>query len=272
MREKLRAIIESKAWEYTIISIIALNAITLGIETSQTVQQHYGPILRTLDDIVVGIYVVEISLRVYAYGLRFFRGAWNLFDFIIVSIALVPTTGPAAILRSLRILRILRLISVVPSLRRVIGGLVLALPGMGSIMLLLSLVYYVFSVMATQLYGETFPEWFGTIGASAYSLFQIMTLEGWSDAIVRPVMDVYPNAWMFFIPFILTTALTVLNLFIGVIVAAMEEEHEKEMEEHHHYVRMEASEIMKELRTLRQDVAKLRRNRKASQKQKVELT
>ncbi len=99
-----------------------------------------------------------------------------------------------------------------------------------------------------------------------------MTLEGWSDAIVRPVMDVYPNAWMFFIPFILTTALTVLNLFIGVIVAAMEEEHEKEMEEHHHYVRMEASEIMKELRTLRQDVAKLRRNRKASHKQKVEMT
>ncbi|WP_057464928.1 ion transporter [Pseudovibrio sp. POLY-S9] len=270
--KKLRAIIESKAWEYTIISIIALNAITLGVETSQTVQQHYGPILRTLDDIVVGIYVIEISLRVFAYGFRFFRGAWNLFDFFIVSIALIPATGPAAILRSLRILRVLRLISVVPSLRRVIGGLVLALPGMGSIMLLLSLVYYVFSVMATQLYGETFPEWFGTIGASAYSLFQIMTLEGWSDAIVRPVMDVYPNAWLFFIPFILTTALTVLNLFIGVIVAAMEEEHERDVEEHHHYVRMEANAIMKELRTLRQDVTKLRRNRKAPHKKTAELT
>ena len=159
--------------------------------------------------------------------LRFFRDPWSLFDFIVVAIALIPATGNLSVLRALRILRVLRLITVVPSLRRVVGGLITALPGMGSIVVLLSLLFYVFAVMATKLFGQSFPEWFGTIGASAYSLFQIMTLESWSMGIVRPVMEQYPYAWAFFVPFIIVTTFAVLNLFIGIVVNAMQTEHEK---------------------------------------------
>ncbi len=115
-------------------------------------------------------------------------------------------------LRALRILRVLRAISIVPSLRRVVEGLINALPGMGSVFALMSLIFYIAAVMATKLFGAAFDEWFGTIGRSAYSLFQIMTLESWSMGIVRPVMEVYPWAWAFFVPFILVTTFAVVNL------------------------------------------------------------
>ncbi|WP_083793254.1 ion transporter [Pseudovibrio sp. JE062] len=266
MRAKLRSIIESRQWEYTIISIIALNAIILGLDTSMSLIANYGMILRFLDELILAIFVVELTLRIIAFGPSFFKGPWNLFDFFIISIALVPATGPATILRSLRILRILRLISVVPSLRSVIGGLILALPGMGSIVLLMGLVFYVFSVMATRLYGAVFPEWFGSIGASAYSLFQIMTLESWSMGIVRPVMEVFPNAWMFFIPFILCTAFTVLNLFIGIIVAAMQQEHDKDLEEDRINVHEETRHVLHELKDLKiellSELERIRKDRK----------
>ena len=145
----------------------------------------------------------------------------------------------------------LRLIRVVPSLRRVVGGLMAALPGMGSITMLLLLVFYVFSVMATKLYGGVFPEWFGSIGASAYSLFQIMTLESWSMGIVRPVMEQFPMAWIFFIVFILCTSFTVLNLFIGIIVSAMQAEHEAHANE-------DREQLMDNQRRISQELAEIR--------------
>ncbi len=130
----------------------------------------------------------QIALRIYVFRLSFFKRPWSLFYFFVVAVALVPATG------ALSVLRVLRLVSAVPSLQRVIGGLIAALPGLGSIVLLMSLAFYIFSVMATNLYGETFPEWFGSLGASAYMLFQIMTLESWSMGIVRPVMEAHPWA------------------------------------------------------------------------------
>ena len=162
-------------------------------------------------------------------------------------------------LRALRILRVLRLISVVPSLRKVIGGLVASLPGIASIFVLLMLVFYVFAVMATKLYGATFPEWFGSIPASFYTLFQVMTLESWSMGIVRPVMEVHPTAWIFFVPFIGATAFTVLNLFIGVIVSAMQEEHDSEANTQRQELRGETELVLAEVRALRAEVAELRR-------------
>jgi voltage-gated sodium channel len=162
------------------------------------------------------------------------------------------------VLRALRILRVLRLITVVPSLRRVVGGLVAALPGMGSVVMLLALVYYVFAVMATKLFAASFPDWFGSIGASAYSLFQIMTLESWSMGIVRPVMEVYPWAWMFFIPFIITTSFAVLNLFIGIIVSAMQEENEEAAVAERGQMHREQETILAEIRALREEVRALR--------------
>jgi voltage-gated sodium channel len=207
---------------HTVLGLIILNAVVLGLETSDLLMARYGPWLRMLDQAMLGVFVLEIGLRIVAWRGAFFRDPWSVFDFVVVGIALVPASGPFAVLRALRVLRVLRVLTMVPSMRRVVGGLLAALPGLSSIAMVLLLVYYVFGVIATQLFGDAFPDWFGTLGRSLYSLFQIMTLESWSMGIVRPLMEVYPYAWMFFIPFILVATFTMLNLFIGVIVSAMQ--------------------------------------------------
>ncbi|WP_127145646.1 ion transporter [Pelagibacterium montanilacus] len=258
MRSKIALLVSSRRWEQWIITIIIINAVTLGLETVPEVMARAGGLLETFDRIILAIFIVEIALRLYAFGFRFFRDPWSIFDFTIVAIALIPASGPFTVLRALRILRVLRLISVVPSLRRVVGGLISALPGLGSIVVLLLLVFYVFAVMATKLFGASFPDWFGSIGASFYSLFQIMTLESWSMGIVRPVMEIYPWAWAFFVPFIACTAFTVLNLFIGVIVSAMQEEHDAILEADRQALQSETSMVLEEVRALRTEVAQMR--------------
>ena len=254
----LRTLIESRRFEAVITTLIIVNAITLGLETSPTVMARFGGLLVALDVAVLAVFVIELAARFAVYRTDFFRDPWRVFDLIVVAIALIPSTGNLSVLRALRILRVLRLVSVVPSLRRVVGGLIAALPGMGSIVLLLALVFYVFSVMATKLFAATFPEWFGSIGESAYSLFQIMTLESWSMGIVRPVMDVHPYAWVFFIPFIVLTSFAVLNLFIGIIVSAMQEEHESSASEERSAMQLEQETILSEIRALREEVRSLK--------------
>ena len=161
--------------EKGIIVLLIINAITLGMETSQSIMSYAGDFILTLDVIILSIFVLELVLRLYVRGWEFFKDPWCIFDFIIITIALIPATGPFQVLRALRILRILRLASAIPSMRRVVNGLVTAIPGMGSVTLLLTMIFYLFAVIATNLYAETFPDWFGSIGASLYSLFQIMT-------------------------------------------------------------------------------------------------
>jgi voltage-gated sodium channel len=243
----LRALVESPRTERFITALIVVNAITLGLETSPTAMEHIGPLLLAFDTFVIAVFTIEIALRIAVHRLEFFRQPWSIFDFIVVAIAIVPATEGFQVLRALRVLRVLRVITVVPSLRRVVGALASAVPGMGAIFLLLGLVFYVFSVMATKLFGASFPDWFGTIGASAYSLFQIMTLESWSMGIVRPVMQVYPYAWAFFVPFILCATFIALNLFIGVIVSAMQGEHEQQL-------KLEQKELDEERRRLAGEV------------------
>jgi voltage-gated sodium channel len=256
-RSRLRATFERRAVERLVVTVIIVNAVTLGLETSVTAMELAGPVLRLIDTAALAFFTVELALRMFAWGPRFFRGPWNLFDFVIVGIALLPQTGGLSVLRSLRILRALRLISTVPAMRRVVGALLSALPGMGSVAALLLLVFYVFAVMATKLFGASFPEWFGTLGASFYSLFQIMTLESWSMGIVRPVMAAHPLAWLFFVPFILVTTFAVLNLFIAIIVNAMQAGHEVDSEK----LEVDHREVMAELKALRGELAALRRER-----------
>lgn len=206
-----------------ILAVILFNAVLLGLETSQTMMSMFGGLLKALDTACLAIFVIEIVLKLIAYRFAFFKSGWNVFDFIIVGIALVPGTEGLSVLRALRILRLLRVVSVAPSLRRVVEGFVSALPGMGSVFVLMALIFYIGSVMATKLFGATFPDWFGTLGLSAYSLFQIMTLESWSMGIVRPVMEIYPYAWAFFVPFIMVTTFAVVNLLVGLIVNSMQD-------------------------------------------------
>jgi voltage-gated sodium channel len=214
-----------------VIAVILVNAVTLGLETSDTAMATAGPLILLIDRICLSIFVIEIVLKLIAHGRQFFRSAWNVFDFVIVGIALVPNAQGMSVLRALRILRVLRVISVAPRLRRVVEGFITALPGMGSVFLLMAIIFYIGSVMATKLFSDSFPEWFGTLGASAYSLFQIMTLESWSMGIVRPVMEVYPYAWAFFVPFILVTTFAVVNLLVGLVVNSMQDAHSEETNE-----------------------------------------
>jgi voltage-gated sodium channel len=257
-RLRALAFVERRGFQNAILWLIVVNAVTLGLETSPTAMAAAGPVLIAIDRTILAVFVVEIALRIAAHGWRFFRDPWSIFDFIVVAIALVPATGQFSVLRALRILRVLRLISAVPRMRRVVTALLSAIPGLGAIIALLSLIFYVSAVMATKLFGASFPDWFGTIGESLYSLFQIMTLESWSMGIVRPVLEVYSLAWLFFVPFILITTFTTLNLFIAVIVNAMQAEHDREAEAAEAEARGERGALLEELQAVRRDLAELR--------------
>jgi len=211
-----------------IIAVILFNAVILGLETWDTLMAEAGVVILLADRICLAIFCAEILLKLYAHRLKFFRSGWNIFDFVIVGIALIPAGQGLSVLRALRILRVLRVVSVSPNLRRVVEGFVTALPGMGSVFLLMGIIFYIGAVMATKLFGASFPEWFGSLGASLYSLFQIMTLESWSMGIVRPVLEVYPYAWVFFVPFIMVTTFAVVNLLVGLIVNSMQDAHAAE--------------------------------------------
>ena len=268
--QKLLNLIESNLFTFGITALILVNAITLGLETDQSITARYGGLLHWIDRIILVLFSIELLLKFYVYRSRFFRSGWNLFDLAIVAIAWVPTSGALTVLRALRILRVLRLISVVPQLRRVVSAIGHSIPGMVSVVGVLGLIFYVASVLATKLFG-TYPdpnmqEWFGSIGASAYTLFQIMTLESWSMGVVRPTMELFPWAWSFFIPFIIITSFAVLNFFIGIIVDSMQIVQKQEEtisdEENKHITMREYKLLKKQLDLLTTKLGELQNQRK----------
>ncbi len=222
-RLALASWIESNRVQWTVVGVILLNAVILGLETSPTVMAGYGPILIAVDKACLAVFVLELLMKLLAYGRVFFRSGWNWFDAFVVGIALVPAAGPWAVLRSLRVLRVLRLLTVVPQLRRVVAAFLHAIPGLLGVVAVMAIFFYTAAVLATNLFGSSHPQWFGSLGRSLYSLFQIMTLESWSMGIVRPIMEIQPWAWAFFVPFIVIATFTILNLFIGIIVSTMQE-------------------------------------------------
>ncbi len=259
---RLQDLLEDKRFQHTILALIIVNAIILGLETSPALMLVAGDALQWLDRLLLLVFVLEIAARIFVYRLAFFRDPWSLFDFVVVGIALMPATGQFGVLRALRVLRVLRILTIVPSMRRVVGALLGAIPGLSSIALVLLLIYYVFAVIATNLFGQTHVEFFGSLGASFYTLFQIMTLESWSMGVARPVMETYPLAWMFFVPFILIATFTMLNLFIAIIVNAMQSFSESEARETRDTLRdaqqhIEA-DMHAEIQQLRRDIAELK--------------
>jgi len=269
-RARLLAITESARFQRAIIVLIVANAVILGLETSPAIMQRMGGVLRSVDGAILVVFVVEILMRLAAHGRAFFRDPWSLFDSFVVGVALVPATEAFSVVRALRVLRVLRIASAVPRMRRVVEALLHALPGLGSVVSILLLVFYVAGVMATQLFGSAFPDWFGTLPRSLYSLFQIMTLESWSMGIVRPVMERYPYAWAFFVPFILIATFTMLNLFIAVVVNAMQSRYHEEEAAEAQAAHIEREQMLVEVRALREEVAALTEELRADRSSKMD--
>ncbi|MGO2234005.1 ion transporter [Marinomonas sp. UCMA 3892] len=259
MRQRLKAFIENLLVQRILLALILINAVILGLETSPEVMTTAGPFLMALDKAILAVFVVELGIRLAVHRFAFFKDGWNVFDFIVVGIALVPASGPFAVLRALRVLRVLRVLTFVPSMRKIVGALVKSLNGMLSIAMVLGLVYYVAAVMVTKLFGEAFPEWFGSLGASLYTLFQVMTLESWSMGIARPVMEAFPYAWAFFIPFILIATFTMLNLFIAVIVNAVQTMHDDEHKEELDAEKATQQQLLEQMQQLQLELKELRR-------------
>lgn len=230
LHHNLGIIVESSLFSKFIMWLIIINAAILGLETYPAIMAEYGAILITIDHVILWVFIAELTLKITVYGMRFFRDPWGVFDVIVVAIAFIPANEAFSVLRAARILRVLRLISIFPRLRRVVEGLITAIPGIGSIGAILSIIFYVFAVMATKLFGESYPDWFGTLGSSMFSLFQIMTLEGWAD-MVREIKQTHQIGAPFFIVYILIATFTVLNLFIAVVVDAMQREQKAQEDE-----------------------------------------
>jgi len=273
VRAHVRSLVDAAWFKRLIIILILLNGVTLGLETWPQVLAEHGRPLHALDRTLLWIFVAEIGLRLYAYRRDFFRDPWNLFDLVVIGIALLPATGPFSVLRVLRVLRLLRLLSAIPSLRMVVTGLFRALPGMASISLLLALLLYIAGVVATKLFQQSSPQYFGDLWTSLFTLFQIMTGDGWST-IALDVMDHQPYAWTFFIVYILVSTFIALNLFIAVAVEALEHGSERTHGEdgadregprptedpaEPAPARAADDAVLAELRALRGEVAELRR-------------
>ncbi|QUX97875.1 ion transporter [Marinomonas sp. CT5] len=262
LRQRLKTFIENALVQRILLALILINAVILGLETSKDVMTSIGPFLMTLDKVILAVFVAELGIRLAVHRFAFFKDGWNVFDFVVVGIALVPASGPFAVLRALRVLRVLRVLTFVPSMRNIVGALIKSLNGMLSIAMVLGLVYYVAAVMVTKLFGEAFPEWFGSLGASLYTLFQVMTLESWSMGIARPVMEAFPYAWAFFVPFILIATFTMLNLFIAVIVNAVQTMHDDEHKEEIDTEKATQQQLLEQMQQLQLELKELRREMK----------
>ncbi|WP_270938203.1 ion transporter [Falsiroseomonas oryzae] len=270
-RARAARLVMTPLFQRTVIGLILLNAVTLGLETSDSVMEAWGGLLHAVDRVLLVVFTAELALRIYAFRGRFFRDPWGIFDLIVVGIAWLPASGPLAVLRALRVLRVLRLMSVVPSLRNVVEAMLAALPGMGSIVLLMVLIFYVFAVMAVKLFGGTMEEQFGDLGTALFTLFQLMAMDDFGN-IVRQAMEHSPLAWLFFIPFSVIATFVVLNLFIGVIVESIQTLREQResadaraaqvaTDAARSEAHLDAQTLLAEIRALRAEVAELRRER-----------
>lgn len=254
LRERAERLVETPRFQHVITAVILVNAVTLGAETSAGLVDRFGGLLHVVDRIALTVFVAELVVKLYAYGVRYFRDPWNCFDFVVVGISVLPMTGGMSVLRALRVLRVLRLVSIVPSMRRVVSALLTAIPGVASIMALLGLITYVGAVMATNLFRSGSPQHFGDLGTSLWTLFQVMTGEAWPD-VARDVMSEHPGAWVFFLIYILISTFVVLNLFLAVIVSAMEETRDEEDKARDLDILDEISALRTEIGALRQSLA-----------------
>jgi voltage-gated sodium channel len=226
-------IAEAPRFQTTIITAILLNAIVIGLETYDSIEDDYGAVLQTLDDVFLGVFTVEVLIRIAAHGrhpLDFFRSGWNVFDFVVVGVAYLPWVRQSVtLLRLARVLRIARLLSVIPGLRIVMLGIARSLAPIGGMAALTFFVLYIYGILGWLLYADHDPERFANIGQSLLTLFQILTLEGWNE-VLATAMELNSWSWLYFVSFVLVGTFVVLNVVIAIIVNSMDEVRAMELE------------------------------------------
>ena len=225
---KIKSFVESRWFQAFVIAVILLNSVVFGLQTSQGLMERFGRTLNLFDQFCLGVFTVELVLKIIVYNKRFCHDPWNIFDFIIVAVSFVPDMGMFSALRLFRVLRVFKLISGVRPLRVILSAVIRSIPGVMWASVILLLVYYVYGIIGTNLFGKTHPQWFGTLGGSVYSLFQIMTLESWSMGIARPVIEVHPYAWIYFVSYILFSSFVVMNIVVGIVLTSIADSVKKE--------------------------------------------
>ena len=228
--KSISSLLDNKLFQNAIVGVILLNAGILGILTLPNLDPPLANALHWLDQACMVVFCIELGLKFTVMRFGFFRNGWNVFDFVVVAIALAPATGPLSVLRALRVFRLMRLVTAFPSMRQVIAGMFASIPGVASVAGILFVIFYVSAIVAIGFFGETDPENFGNLGATFFTLFQLMTTEGW-PTMARTIMETAPQAWIFFIAFILLTTFTTLNLVFGIVVNSMEEAKEESARE-----------------------------------------
>lgn len=226
----LRELVENRLFRGFVLAVILFNSVLFGLQTSQTVMAQCGQLLGVLDQACLAVFVVELVLKLIVYNKRFPCDPWNIFDFLVVAVSFVPDMGMLSSARILRVLRVFKLISGVRPLRVILSAVIRSIPGVMWASVILLLIYYVYGIIGTNLFGKTHPQWFGTLGGSVYSLFQIMTLESWSMGIARPVIEVHPYAWIYFVSYILFSSFVVMNIVVGIVLTSISDSVKKEDE------------------------------------------
>lgn len=256
-------IVGSRAFRAVIISVILLAGVLAGVETNAALTAEYRDLLRIVDVTVLGIFVAEIALKILAKGRRpldYFHDGWNIFDFTIVAVCLLPVSGPfAAVLRLVRTLRLLRLVSALPKLQLLVGALIKSLSSMGYVGLLLGLIFYIYAVTGVHLFGQMSPEHFGGLRAALLSLFQMITLDDWRTMYDGAQIAAPLAATPYFVSFILLGTMIMLNLFIGIVMNSMAEMH-AELDEQKQTARATAEKgsVLGDLTELDQQLTALR--------------
>lgn len=229
LQDRVRKLVESSLFQSVVLALVLINAALLGIETLAPVRAAAGPQILAIDRVVVVLFAVEIALRIYAAPAVYFRNGWNIFDFVIVIISFLAASSGMAAVRAFRVLRVLRVVTVIPRMRLVVSALLDSIPGIASVGIVIVLIVYVFAVIGANLYGLDHPAIFGDVFAAMYTLFQVMTLEGWAE-IASQVAETHPRSWIFFLTFVLIATFTMLNLFVAIVVKTVEDEDDPKFE------------------------------------------
>jgi voltage-gated sodium channel len=230
---RCRRIADSPRFQSFIMGVIVANAVTLGLGTYDF-SSGVDSLLLTLDDVFLGIFVVELAIRIAAFGRRpqdFFRDGWNVFDFVVIGLAFLPGLREnATLLRLARLLRVVRLVTVMPDLRILVRAMARSIPPITSLALLTVLLIYIYGMVGWILFHTEDPEQWGNIGEAMLSLFQILTLENWPQYL-EAGQAIYPASWIFFVSYVLLASFLVINILIAIIINSVEEVHEAERAE-----------------------------------------